>query len=135
MRTPNFHVCPFSEWVSQGDCVFILLVFCLPVRRRKLRPKTLFPLTQAPNDLFQDESKQWSCRQPLTMQQVLTPVANLIPAKIIASLSRQLAQISHCCPITETIWRCYVMAFPQVMQQERGDLAARRPLRSTVHVV
>lgn len=60
----------------RGTCVHSLgLLFCLPIMEGKLRAKTLFLLTQAPSDLFQEESKQQSGRQPLTVQQVLTPVA------------------------------------------------------------
>lgn len=61
---------------AKGACVHSGgLEFCLPIIEGRIRPKTLFPLTQAPNDLFQEESKQQSCRQLLTVQQVLTPVA------------------------------------------------------------
>lgn len=56
----------------RGSCVHSL---GLPIMEGKLRAKTLFLLTQAPSDLFQEESKQQSRRQPLTVQQVLTPVA------------------------------------------------------------
>lgn len=61
--------------MQQANGAHLGPVFYLPVMEDKFRPKTLFPLFPIPNDLFQDERKQRSCRQSLTVQQVLAPVA------------------------------------------------------------
>lgn len=74
MKTPNFLFVSF-QGMQQANGSHLGPVFCLPVTDDKFRPKTLFPLFQIFNDVFQDERKQQSCRQSLTVQQVLAPVA------------------------------------------------------------
>lgn len=74
MKTPNFLFVSF-QGMQQANGSHLGPVFCLPVTDDKFRPKTLFPLFQIFNDLFQDERKLQSCRQSLTVQQVLAPVA------------------------------------------------------------
>lgn len=67
-----------SSWNGQAKvvvCSFCWACILLAYYGRQIKDKDLISIDSAPNDLFQDESKQWSCRQPLTMQQVLTPVA------------------------------------------------------------
>lgn len=74
MKTPSFLFVSFQD-MQQDNGSHLGPVFYLPFTDDKFRPKTLFPLFQILNDLFQDERKQQSCRQSLTVQQVLAPVA------------------------------------------------------------
>lgn len=68
--TQNFTYTFILSGQPRGSCVHSTeLVFFLPNMEGKLRP-----LIQAPNDLFQGESKQQSCRWPVTVQQVLIPI-------------------------------------------------------------
>lgn len=73
MKTPNFPFVSF-QGMLQDNGSHLGPVFYLPFTDDKFRPKTLFPLFQILNDLFQAERKQQLCGQSLTVQQVLAPV-------------------------------------------------------------